>query len=395
MKLKLSEIIKKMAVLDEIENPTKEDEKRLEELRAEFDKYMELPTSSPLILGSNDNPEGEVRLYNIDTLEEYRNYIRSQDKQADLSEPPLNVGKYVMGLVSGNWKGREPERRAVLTSTQAGGGWLLSEQISAEIITKALAKSQTFVAGAHSVPQTTKVLIIPRIKTMPTAIWKLESAEYDGGDTMEFEGIEMEAKTLMAMVKASIEVVEDAIELERNIENALTTSISQALDLAILLGNGGNEPQGIIGTIGVLEEDLAFADIVDYDFLSNAYFKIENCNERATALIAPSEMYKSLDLLKNTNGDRLLPPLSYEGTQTLPSYKKLSSNQLINDGLMGDYKKVIVGFRSDNMQIETTTKGGSAFAKLETWIRVYFRVSVGISRPAAFCHIKNFGEIAS
>lgn len=392
MKLKLSEIITKMAVLDEIDNPTKDDEKRLEELRAEFDKYMELPTSEPMMTntGGSDS-EPKMKLYNRSNLDELRSFIKSKDKFG-ITEP-VSAGKFIRGLITGNWENAETERRAITTTT-SGGGWVVPEIISSIIIPMALNKSQCFKAGAFSIPMESKTLVIPKIIEMPETLWKVESAKYDAGTEMTFAGITLEANTLMALVKLSVELAQDGVNVEQVIEEAMTDAIALALDLAVLNGAGETEPTGILQTEGILTEDLENNPITSFDFLSRAYFKLEAQNELATGLIAPSDMFADLDLLKDKNLNRLQPPLSYEGTKQKPSYQKLSSNQLVNSAVLGDFNKVVIGMRTD-LQVDVADKVGDAYERLEVWIRCFLRADVGIKRPGAFCHIKNYGEIAS
>ncbi|MBA7493080.1 hypothetical protein ES702_03635 [subsurface metagenome] len=194
------------------------------------------------------------------------------------------------------------------------------------------------------------------------------------------------------MVKISVELAQDGINIETVIEDAISDAIALALDQAVLSGIGGLEPTGILNTDGILSEDLENAEISSYDFLSRAYWKLEAENEMATALIAPSNMFADLDLLKDTLHNRLLPPLSYEGTPQ-KSYQKLSSNQLSDSAIIGDFGKALIGMRTD-LQIKLA-ETGEGYEKLEIWIRAYLRADVGIKRPKAFCHIKNYGEVAS
>jgi len=396
MKLKLSEIITKMAVLDEIDNPTKEDEKRLEELRAEFDKYLELPTTSPLLSDTGSDSEPEIKLYNRSNLDELRSFIRSKDKFG-ISEP-FSAGKFIRSLISGDWSNAEVEKRAITTTT-SGGGYLLPDIVASIIIPMALAKAQVFHRnGAMSIPMTDKFLTVPKIISMPKTEWKEEGVAFAEDTGMSFGGLLLEAKTLVSLIKISVELSQDstALGVEQIIEEAMATSIGQEIDRAVLSGIGGLEPRGILNTEGILEEDLENNPIANFDFLSRAYFKLQAENEfNITALIAPSNLFRDLDLLKDaTTLNPLKPPLSYEGTQQKPSYQKLSSNQLSDSAILGDFSKILVGFRTE-MQIDVTDKVSDAFQRLEVWLRCFIRLDVGIKREKSMCHIKNFGEIAS
>jgi len=401
---RMNEIYKELVLIEKRDDPTDADTIRFNELSLEFDKlrmkqekegidsYMTKSTSEPMLTntGGSDS-EPKIKLYNRSNLDELRSFIKSKDKFG-ITEP-VSAGKFIRGLITGDWKDAEVERRA-LTTTTSGGGWIVPEIISAQIITMALNKSQCFKAGAFTLPMESKTLILPKIVKMPATEWKAESEAYAEDVGMTFSGITLEAKTLMALVKMSIELAQDGVNVEEVIENAMAESIALELDRAVLNGIGGLEPTGILQTDGILTEDLENDPITSFDFISRAYFALEGENEFATGLIAPSNLFADLDLLKDEVNNRLLPPLSYEGTQQKPSYQKLSSNQLVSSAVLGDFTKVVIGMRSD-LQVDVADKVGDAFERLEVWIRCFLRADVGIKRPSAFCHIKNYGEIAS
>jgi len=360
---------------------------------SEIDKFMKEPIDKPIkpdIGGSKVEPA--MKFYNRSNLDELRTFIQSQDK-LNITEP-VSAGKFIRGLITGEWKDAEVERRvSSMTTVTSGSGWIIPELISAIMIPLALNKAQVFKAGAMTVPMESKTLLVPKIIEMPKTEWKGESIKFAEGTDMTFYGIELSAKTLMALVKISVELSMDGINIEQVIEDAITDAIALALDQAVLSGIGGLEPKGILNTDEILTEDLENAEITSYDFLSRAFYKLEAENEFATGLIAPSNMFADLDLLKDLQNNRLSPPLSWEGSPQKPSYLKLSSNQLSDSAVMGDFSKVLVGMRTD-LQIKLA-ETGEGYEKLEVWIRAFLRADVGIKRPKAFCHIKNYGEIAS
>ncbi|GAI76135.1 unnamed protein product, partial [marine sediment metagenome] len=186
-----------------------------------------------------------------------------------------------------------------------------------------------------------------------------------------------------------------AISVEKVIEEAMAESIGLEIDRSALLGLGGLEPRGVIQTEGILTEDLANNPIESYDFLSRANTKLLNANEKPTALIAPSQMFGDLDLLKDKDENPMKPCPSYAGEgPNRPSYQKLSSNQLEDSAVLADWGKLLIGFRTE-IQLDVTDKVSDAFERLEVWLRAFIRIDCGIKREHAFCHIKNYGEVAS
>ncbi|MBA7619155.1 hypothetical protein ES703_26491 [subsurface metagenome] len=403
--LRMREISKELKELEEKGDLTSADEKRCDELIQEFeelrraegisdiDSFMKESIDKPMKpdIGGSDVEPG-IKFYNRSNLGELRSFIQSQDKLG-ITEP-VSAGKYIRGLITGEWQDAEIERRiSSMTTLTGGAGWIIPEIISAIIIPLALNKAMVFKAGCQTTPMESQTLVIPKITKVPAHEWKGESIKFAEDTTMTFSGITLRAKTLMALIKISVELAQDGLNVENVIEEAMSDAIALALDLAVLSGIGGLEPKGIIQTDGILSEDLENAEISSYDFLSRAYWKLEAENELASGLIAPSSMFADLDLLKDLDNNRLQPPLSWEGSSQKPSYLKLSSNQLSDSAVMGDFSKVLVGMRTD-LQIKLA-ETGEGFEKLEIWIRAYLRADVGIKREKAFCHIKNYGLVAS
>ncbi|MBA7657861.1 hypothetical protein ES703_65804 [subsurface metagenome] len=403
--LRMREIREELTLLGAKEDLTSADEKRFDQLMAEFndlrrkddlsdvDKFMKEGIDKPLkpdIGGSEVEPG--IKFYNRTNLDELRTFIQSQDKLG-ITEP-VSAGKYIRGLITGEWQDAEVERRiSSMTTLTGGAGWIIPEIISAILIPLAMNKAMVFKAGCQTTPMESQTLVIPKITKSPSHEWKGESIKFAEDTTMSFHGITLSAKTLMALIKISVELAQDGLNVEQVIEDSLSDALALALDLAVLSGVGGLEPKGIISTDGILSEDLENAEISSYDFLSRAYWKLEAENELASGLIAPSQMFADLDLLKDLQNNRLQPPLSWEGSSQKPSYLKLSSNQLSDSAVMGDFSKVLVGMRTD-LQIKLA-ETGEGFEKLEIWIRAYLRADVGIKREKAFCHIKNYGLVAS
>lgn len=411
----LKQIIKRMqeiaSEVEEIEKKeilTAADERKFDSLAAEFKELQEKreaitkredslkaikdfgnsPINDPVKpadMGPSANEE--IRIFNKSNLNEFRNQVMA--KSTVFEEKPLSFGKTIRGLITGDWKDSEAEKRTLGTAS-SGGGYFIPDMVSANVITMALNKSRIMEAGAYVTPMDNKTLTIPRIASMPVTEWKAENAAFTGNTDMNFEGIQLSARTVVAIIKMSYELAADSLNAVETIENAIAQSIGLAMDLAALSGAGGTEPTGILNTSDILEEDLASSAISNYNFLSSAYYKLQAENEIATALIAPSAMFADLDLLKDKNNNPLQPPLSYA------NYMKLSSNQLTNNAVMGDFKHLIIGIRNQ-IQIDIANTNGldAAFKNLQVWIRAFVRMDVGIKRPAGFCNIKNYGEVSS
>jgi HK97 family phage major capsid protein len=328
-----------------------------------------------------DKPIG----YEKRSLDKYADYIRSRGN-LEVGKR-LSFGKAILGMATGNWKGREEERDAMSTSAD-GMGNLISEELSSEIIPLALNRSQVMTAGARVIPFEEKTLLIPKVSQSVSSEWKAEGEKFSDA-TMTMTGVELEAKVIGILTKISVELAQDGHGVEQLIENEIAKQIALGIDAAALDGDGsGQSPTGIFYTDNVLEEDVGNVDLTDYSPFSKAYTKVEDENGIVKALIAPSSVYGDLDLLTDENNQPLNPPASWG------KYRQLASNQISGKAVLGDFNTVVIGMRSQ-LNIKASGEAGTAFERLEIWIRGYIRCDIGIMIPEHLCKISNIGAASS
>lgn len=356
--------------------------------RVHFNNYAEIKADMETVVNmpgkidsaqSRDVEPGELRFYDKNSLVELRSHIASQDKLGIENPNDLSFGKYVRGIITGDWTKSQKELRILGTAT-SGGGWLVPEAVSSQIITMSLAKSQVMNAGAVVFPFETKTVVIPKIASMPETEWKVENEKFSKSKDMTFEGITLESHVIMALISLSVELAQDGVGVPQAIEDAISLAISQEIDRVALDGSGsGAEPRGIINTVGVQTVDSA--GITSYAPFSEAYYKIEAENGTVNALIAPSSVYAALDVLSGSgDGQPLQPPESWK------SYKHLSSNKLVAQSVMGDFTKLLIGTRQ-TINIEVSREAIEAFERLQVLIRAYARIDIAVKYPKYFCVI--------
>lgn len=328
------------------------------------------------------NKDG-ITFYSRDNLKE----LLSKPGQ---SKQPVSLGKSVRAIITGDYSKLNREERDAIGVGSGGGNYLISMELGKQLIVEALEKTQVINAGARYVPMSENDLMIPKLTQLPSTEFKAENETYSGDKTVNFGGVYLESHTLVSMATMSVELAEDGHKVDDFITFALSKAVAQAIDKACLTGSGiGESPTGIIKQDNILVEDLENTDISSYDFLSNAYYKIEAENITPTALIAPSSVFASLDLLKDKNDNPLRAPASYE------KLRKFSSNQLTSaNSVMGDFSNLLIGMRT-RARLETTREAGDTFEKLQVSFRIYTRFDCALAIPQAFCHIKNIGEVSS
>lgn len=129
----------------------------------------------------------------------------------------LSLGRLLRGIVLGDWKGSEAERRTLAIGDSTLGGYLVPSPISARVIDLARNQARVLQAGALTVPLEANTLTLARVTGDPTASWKAENAPGTFSD-MAFGKIELVAKSLLALIKTSVEIFEDAANLSQVVE---------------------------------------------------------------------------------------------------------------------------------------------------------------------------------
>ena len=348
------------------------------------------PMNKPIyagIAGQQAETNG-IKFYNKNTLHELRNRIDGSSGMETDSER-LSAGKYITGLITGNWTNRQAELRQLGTGAQ-GGNYLCPLGISSSIIEMALAKTRVVQAGAQIVYLEGKSLTIPRVLTPPNTEWKNENAAFSKSQHgLTFDGITLTPKMLISLCQVSIELAEDGLNMESVVEQQIALAIAQELDRAILNGGGANTPTGIAQTAGVLAQLLP-DPVVSYAPFSSAHAKIEAENATPNAMIASSSIFGDLDaLVSATDLQPLRPPESWA------TYSKLSSNQITDMGIMGDYTKLIIGLRGD-VHLEMTRATDTAWQNARVFVRGYIRADCGLAHAKHFCviHLTGSGSIS-
>lgn len=331
--------------------------------------------------------------------ERMSDYLR-RNRGDDFSEP-LSMGRFIRGIVTGDWKGAEAERRSLFAGDDIMGGYLVPEDISSQVIDMARNLAACIRVGARTVPMDSGTLHLARIDEDPKAYWRGENKSITPSD-MSFGKFTLTAKTLACLVKCSVEVVEDAANLDELVRRSMSEALALELDRAALFGEGTPvEPRGLYHTEGVHEiimgapgEDGATLTSVDPYF--NARLPILTSNGMPSGVVYSPREEVWLEQLKDGDGRYLLPPESWT------RMKKVSTNQIPTNmvqgqrddascSFTGDFSQMLIGMRT-NLVIEASRQAadasGSAFGDLQIWIRGYLRADVCVVRPTWFTVIK-------
>lgn len=307
----------------------------------------------------------------------------------------LSLGRVVRGLVTGSWDGAEAEKRAVMVEGTASlGGVLIPTPMAAQVIDLARNQAVVFQAGASTVPMTANTLKMGKVTGDMTASWRAENAAITASE-MSFDGLTFTAKALAAICTISVELMEDAANINALIENSIAQAIALELDRAALFGSGVDpEPKGLNGVTGVQEVSMGTngAALTGYSPFTLAAQKLYEKNAIPGAFVFSPRTWAALEGLVDTTGQPLAAPASFA------SAGKLVSNQIPNNltkgtasnassVFIGAWQNLMVGMRSTLTLEASRVAGADAFSKMQIMIRAYIRADVQVARPDHFAKI--------
>lgn len=371
-------------------------------LTAATDNLRVLERSGELGRGtSGAGIDGEMQLVDVRTMGTVP-ALRSSQRLADLPrskgqpvQAEVNLDTIVRALHTGDWSKVPVEERSMSIGTPSAGGFAVSEPLSDRIIDRARNQARVLQAGATTVPMESNTLKVARVAGDPTAAWKVENAAATASD-MTLEQVTFTARTLIAIAKASVELVEDS-EVDDTIEQAIGSALALELDRAALRGSGtAPEPRGVRNQTGVTIDSTTFGanggTPTSYDFISNAVQTIRAANGDPNALIYAPRTAGVLDRLKDTTNQPLRPPPSVEElrrlvTAQVPINLTTGTSTDTSEVYVADWSSLLIGVRRSltvEVSRQATTGGESAFDRLQIHVRAYLRADVQLARPSHF-----------
>ena len=292
----------------------------------------------------------------------------SRDGDSELRD--VSVGGLLVSAITG--KGSEAERRAMSIGSQVGGGFLLTGEMSATVIDLARKQSRIFQAGAKTVLMQESTLKMAKVATDPTGSWTAENSQITSSE-VTVASIEFRAKKLGALVKLSRELVDDAPNARRMVEEQLAKVLALEIDRVALLGDGGGEePRGIFNHSDV--QELGSVGSPTYDDFIDAIQLVEDVDGVPNAYMYSPDTRNTLEKAKDGQGQYLAaPPV----LAVLPPFvtRQLATTQAV----LGDFEQIMVGVRR-HIRVEITTSASdgtqSAFDRDQVWIKATWRGDV-------------------
>lgn len=265
----------------------------------------------------------------------------------------LSFGRYVRGVVTGDWTDAERERRAMAEGTLSAGGYAVPTPLAAGIIDRARALARVFQAGARTVPMESQTLSLARLTGDPTASWVAENGAITASDAT-LDQVKFSAFTLVSLVRASRQLIEDSQNISDALDNAFAQIIALEIDRVALRGAGTTEPLGVLGTTGVQSVSMGTngGTLTSWDKVNNAYRLVRDANfEPNGSMILAPRTVESIDNMKDTTNQPLRRPPSLENatllsTTQVPVTDTQGTATNASAIYLGDWSQVVVGVRS-------------------------------------------------
>lgn len=359
---------------------------QLGEMRADIER--------PVTSGADGATEGGM-IYgrNLRSGDEVRTLARNEA----IADQPYNgpgLGTYVRGLVTGRWNGADELRDLAEGATP--GSYLVPTPLANYAIDLVRNQARVIEAGAYTVPMEANSLKIARLTADVTAGWKAEGAALSFSDA-NFDAVTFNAQMLMAGSKLSIEVLEDAINVDAIVTNSITKALALELDRVALYGTGtAPQPKGIKNQTNVTITNLgatAGYTLVDFSKYSAAIATLLGYNFNGPfSILHSARTAGELDALQDTLHQPLRQP------DLVAAARKLITNQIPNnltdgsanttsDAFVGQFDQCMIGMRT-GLVLEVSRVAAdatnSAFANGQVWIRAYLRADIGLAHPKAF-----------
>lgn len=185
---------------------------------------------------------------------------------------------------------RNTHEKDLAGTTNAGGGALVPEELRDWLIQR-IGRYGKFRKNTTIVPMSSSRLMVPKIETDLTIYCPEEGGELTSSDPT-FSQVTLTPKTLIALVKVSSELEEDAvIALGEIVGISLARSMAKKEDLIGFLGDGTQTYFGMTGITGAIKNiDSSLSSIAGVKVGSgNAYSELTLGDFEGTVAILPED----------------------------------------------------------------------------------------------------------
>jgi HK97 family phage major capsid protein len=228
-------------------------------------------------------------------------------------------------------------------------------------------------------------LSIPKHQTSLTAGWVAENAALTPSD-MAFDSVTLAPKHAGGLTELSRQLIQQSSpDIEQLVRDDLAAIIAQAIDSALILGGGSNEPDGVLSSTPQTSSlaTLSWANVLAL------LQKLDIVNAPAANIVASMKVKAKVAGTLKVSGDAGAGFIYQDGRiADLPTY---FSNQVPekagspNTGrlIAGDWSQVLLGIWSE-IDILANPYETTAFSKGNVQVRAMSTVDVAVRHADAF-----------
>lgn len=264
------------------------------------------------------------------------------------------------------------------------GGFTVPEAVAAEVIDLARAKARVIAAGARTVVVGGPQNRFATVESDPTISNHAENAAIDETEIV-FGSRLFQPKTAVALIRASVELVEDSANFNALVDAVLAQAFAVEIDRRALYGSGVGEQLGLMNTPGGIH-DVDGSTFTTWGPFSRAYQAVRASNYEPGAFITSPGVMGAIDGLVEGggSGQPLRRPPSLEAAQFLDTTSIPADPS--SSAVTGQWDQLYIALRTP-ITLEATRTGGDAFGKLSILVRAYARLDSFAVRPAAFARV--------
>ncbi len=323
-------------------------------------------------------------------------FLTPDQKLADLrpaTGSDMPVGALLKGMCSAMARLR---RETKAMSIGADGRSWLPDALSAPSSSRPEPGRGHCVPVLYALPMETSTLPMARVAGDPTGVWHEENAAVAASDA-SLEAVTLRTRTLTAITKFSIELFEDAVGLNRVVENSLGQALALELDRAALRGIGAaGEPLGIANQPGINSTGSVGSPSSYVSFADTPTLTLRQANAQEPMRSSQPRLFNSLEkLVTGITSDltRLAPPPAWTAmrrfyTNQVPVDLGAGSNE--SEAYIGDFGQMAIGMRTSltlEASRDASDSSSSAFSNLQVWVRAYLRADVALLQPSHFVYL--------
>jgi len=320
---------------------------------------------------------------------------RFQDNFCSKKIGPGSFGKMLRAHILGDASElSDIERRVMGEGIGSVGGWFVPAGVSSFVIDAARNKAACVQAGAITLPIESPEMTFVKVVSDPTAYWRAENGAITESDGT-LEPVNIKTAVVGALVRCSLELLEDSPQASTTIEDMLSSAIALELDRAALFGSGAGEPKGLFNCKNINSYSMGTdgAAMSSYDPFSYACEYVFDNNGEPGAVVMAPRTWGEIDRLKEgTTNAPLQPPASFAElkrfvTNQVPINQVWGTADTCSCAFVGDFTKILFAVRQ-NFTIDVSREASDVFSKMQVLIRAYMRADVAILRENHFTVIK-------